>query len=73
MLEKLLINDNAYFYKRVRAIPKNKINQIFTEVSKEKKLSNRYSLKAIKSVATVGMKASIILFVYSNTIINQVF
>jgi len=53
MLDKLLLNNNAYFYQKQKSLTRNKITQIFTEVSRDK-LSNRYSLKEIMSVATVG-------------------
>lgn len=68
MINQLLINDNAYFYKKVKPLSSNKINQIFTEVSREK-LSNRYSLKEIKNVATVGNENfyySICIFKYNH-------
>lgn len=68
MIDQLLINDNAYFYNKVKSLSANKINQIFTEISREK-LSNRYSLKEIKSVATVGNENfyySICIFKYNH-------
>lgn len=68
MTEQLLINDNAYFYKQIRPIPANKISQIFTEVSR-KKLSNRFSLREIKRIASVGSENfyySICIFKYNH-------
>lgn len=53
MLDKLLLNNNAYFYRRVKPFSRNKINQIFMAVSRDK-MSNRYTLKEVLNVATVG-------------------
>lgn len=68
MIDHLLINDNAYFYKKIKPIPTQKINQVFTEVSREK-LSNRYSYKAVKNAANVGNESfyySICIFKYNH-------
>uniref|UniRef100_UPI0030DB8B5C hypothetical protein n=1 Tax=uncultured Planktosalinus sp. TaxID=1810935 RepID=UPI0030DB8B5C len=67
MLDKLLLNYNAYFYNKVKPLTRNKVNQIFTEVSKEKQ-GNRYSLKEVFNVATVANESfhySICIFKYT--------
>ena len=67
MLEKIIINHNAYFYRKQSNLSASKVGQIFTDISRSK-LRNRYTLRQIKQITNVGSKTlyySICIFPYS--------
>lgn len=68
MIDQIIINDNAYFYRKSRAISKATIDKIFTEVSSTKK-GRKNSFKQVKQIANVGSKTlyySIYIFPYTH-------
>lgn len=65
-LDQLIINENAYFYKKIIPISRIKITQLFTAISKEK-IGNRYSLNKVKVPFTHNrntLEYSICIFKY---------
>lgn len=60
LMDKLVLNENAYFYVEQRSLSRNAVEQLFLEVSRNK-MGNRYKAKIIREVVVNGLNS----FTYS--------